>query len=233
MSNSIQVFTAEAIATFALCFVGVLSIAAAGDSLVTVALAHGLTIAVMVAAVGSVSGAHINPAVTFGFVVTGRMKPATAVLYWGAQLVGAAVAGFLLLGILDGSVLASASAEGAKGLVAGGTPQLSGVEMLSGILLEAVATFFLVFVVFGTAVSERAPKSVFPFAIGLTVTLGIMAIGPMTGGALNPARHFGPALASGMWENVAVYWIGPLLGGALGGAVQHFILMKQAPISSD
>ncbi|MGE3802272.1 MAG: MIP/aquaporin family protein [Candidatus Kapaibacterium sp.] len=228
MSNSIQVFTAEAIATFALCFVGVLSIVAAGDSLVTVALAHGLTIAVMVAAVGSVSGAHINPAVTFGFVVTGRMKPATAALYWSAQLIGAAIAGFLLLGILGGSVLASASAEGAAGLVAGGTPQLNGVEMLSGILLEAVATFFLVFVVFGTAVSERAPKSVFPFAIGLTVTLGIIAIGPMTGGALNPARHFGPALASGMWENVAVYWIGPLLGGALGAAAQHFILMKSS-----
>ena len=226
-SNSLQIFAAEAIATFALCFVGVLAIAAPGGSLVTVALAHGLTIAVMVAAVGAVSGAHINPAVTFGFVITGRMGLAKGGLYWIAQLAGAAIAGFLLLAILDGSVLATAVDGGAKGIVAGGTPQLGGVDVMSGILLEVVTTFFLVFVIFGTAVDDRAPKYVFPLAIGLTVALDIMAIGPLTGAAMNPARHFGPALASGMWENVVVYWVGPLIGGALGAMTQHFVLMKK------
>ncbi|MCE2504753.1 MAG: aquaporin [Chlorobi bacterium] len=225
-SNSLQVFVAEAVATFALCFVGVLSIAMAGDSLLTVAFAHGLTVTVMVAAVGAVSGGHINPAVTFGFLVTGRMNVGMGLLYWIAQFAGAAIAGFLLLAILDGSLLATA-AGGAKEIVAGGTPQLSDVDVMSGILLEVVTTFFLVFVIFGTAVDERAPKYVFPLAIGLTVALGTMAIGPMTGAAINPARHFGPALASGMWENVVVYWIGPLIGGALGAMTQHFVLMKK------
>ncbi len=96
-------------------------------------------------------------------------------------------------------------------------------------MLEAVTTFFLVFVVFGTAVDERAPKSAFPFAIGLTITLDIMAIGPLTGAAVNPARAFGPALASGAWDDQLVYWIGPLIGGAIAAWVMHYALMERAP----
>jgi len=89
-----------------------------------------------------------------------------------------------------------------------------------------VATFFLVLVVFGTAVDERAPKSVFPFAIGLTIMVGILAIGPITGGALNPARAFGPAIATGVFERSWVYWVGPLIGGILGGAMGNFMMVR-------
>jgi MIP family channel proteins len=220
-----KISVAEAIGTFALTFIGVLSISATGlagapegtASLVSIGLAHGLTIAVMIAALGAISGGHFNPAVTFGFVVTGRMTPIVGAMYWASQLVGATLAA-ALLAVLFGT-----------GPVSAGTPDLGHVSTTAGVVLEAVATFFLVLVVFGTAVDERAPKAVFPLAIGLTVALDIMAIGPLTGGAMNPARTFGPALASGHWTNHAVYWLGPLLGGALAAVIAHYFFMARAP----
>lgn len=216
---------AEAIGTFALTFIGLFAISGGSlvgspeaPSLATIALAHGLTILVMVATLAALSGAHFNPAVTFGFVAVGRMSPGVGALYWAAQLAGATLAGFLV-----------ALTFGA-GPVAAGTPDLGrGVDFGGGVMLEVVATFFLVLVIFGTAVDHRAPKSLFPVAIGLTVALDIMAIGPLTGAAMNPARVFGPALASGHWSNHLVYWIGPLLGGFLGATAQHFFLMERAP----
>jgi aquaporin TIP len=214
---------AEAIGTFALCFVGILAInvdtisgADGTGSLATVALAHGLTILVMVAALGAISGAHFNPAVTAGFVVTGRMAPVRGAQYLAAQLAGAALASLLVAWPFGFEV------------VAAGTPALA-VAPQWGVLMEAVATFFLVLVIFGTAVDHRAPRSVFPFAIGLTVALDIMAIGPITGAAMNPARAFGPALVSGAWADQWVYWVGPLLGGVLAAFLQHRFLMEPAP----
>ncbi len=217
---------AEIIGTFALIFVGVLSISGlsvlspvnATPSLVAVAFAHGLTIAVMVAALGAISGGHFNPAITFGFVITGRMRLITGVLYWVSQLVGATLAALLIAGLFGTGIVA-----------AGATDLGANVSPVAGAVVEGVATFFLVLVVFGTAVDERAPKSVFPLAIGLTITVGIFAIGPLTGGALNPARAFGPALASGHWSNQLVYWIGPLIGGALAALVEDRILLERAP----
>lgn len=221
-----KALVAEAIGAFALSFIGVLAISAAGvvgapagiANLASIGLAHGLTIAVMVAALGAVSGGHFNPAVTFGFVITGRMKVVDGLGYWVAQLVGAAIAGFLLVSII-----------GSQG-VAGGTPRLApNIPMVSGIIVEAVMTFFLVLVVFGTAVDSRAPMAVFPLAIGLTVALDIMGGGPLTGAAMNPSRAFGPALASGMWTDQLVYWIGPLIGGGLAALLQHHVLFQAAP----
>lgn len=220
-----RIALAEAIGTFALTFVGLLAISGgslvgnpAVASLSTIAFAHGLTILVMIAALGAISGAHFNPAVTFGFVAVGRMPAAMGAVYWAAQLAGATVAAFLVAGMFGAEP------------VAAGTPALgAGVDFGGGVVLEVVATFFLVLVIFGSAVDQRAPKSIFPVAIGLTVALDIMAIGPLTGAAMNPARVFGPALASGQWENHLLYWIGPLLGGLLGAAAQHFLLMERAP----
>lgn len=220
-----QTMIAEAIGTFALTFIGILAITndsiiggTTGAALVTVAFAHGLTIAVMIASLGAISGGHFNPAVTIGFVLTGRMNVITGALYWVAQLLGATAAAFLI------SSMAGVDA------VIGGTPLVTeNVGTGMAIVLEAVATFFLVLVVFGSAVDERAPKSVYPMAIGLSITAGIMAIGPLTGAALNPARAFGPALIGGEMTRHFVFWVGPLVGGALGAAVQHFILMRGAP----
>ena len=212
---------AEFIGTFALIFVGVCAIhnstPAAGVGLLGIALAHGLTIAVMVSATGGISGGHLNPAVTFGLFVGGQLDLKKAIAYWISQLAGATVAALLVVQMFGTS--------GAR-IVADGTPDLAGgVSMKHGIVLEAVLTFFLVFVVFGSAVDARAPK-IGGLAIGLTVALDILVGGPITGAAMNPARTFGPALASGHWNNHVVYWIGPMLGGALAGLIYGRFLIK-------
>ena len=225
-TNTAKALTAEAIGTFTLIFIGILAITGGSianapsgiTNLASIGLAHGLAIAVMVAALGSISGGHFNPAVTFGFLVTGRMPIARAALYWVAQLVGASAAAFLIVALFG------------KAVVANGTPDLAAsVNIGAGIAVEAVTTFFLVLVVFGTAVDERAPRNVYPLAIGLTVTLDILATGPLTGAAMNPARWFGPALASGHWNHALVYWVGPLIGGGLAGILQQTFLLERSP----
>lgn len=214
---------AEFIGTFALVFAGVLAISAtdaaaapAPASLVGIALAHGLIIAVMVGALAAVSGGHFNPAITAGFVATGRMPVRTGGVYWLSQVVGGVAASLLLLPMIGNAG------------VSAGTPAIAGpIPAGVAIVAELVATFFLVAVVFGTAVDERAPRSVFPFAIGLAIAADILAIGPLTGGAVNPARAFGPALASGTWAGQLVYWIGPVAGGVLAGLTMHHLLMTR------
>ena len=219
----IRALVSEAIGTFALCFAGILAINAGNlsgssnaTSLTTVAFAHGLAILVMVAALGANSGAHFNPAVTAGFVATGRMPLPRGAMYVAAQLAGAVVAS----GLLAGAFGAEAAADG--------TPVVAEtITVWGALVLEAIATFFLVLVVFGTAVDERAPRAIFPPAIGLTVTLDIMAIGPLTGAAMNPARAFGPALVSGVWDAHWLYWVAPIIGGIAGAYVQHAFLMER------
>jgi aquaporin TIP len=206
---------AEAIGTFALIFVGVGAIKAAGNDLLAVALAHGLTIAVFVSATMAISGGHLNPAVTFGLFVGGKIKTGDALLYWISQLVGASLAAWACGGLLG------------REAVARGTPQLaSGVSMGKGITVEAILTFFLVFVVYGTGVDPRGPK-IGGLAIGLTVALDILFGGPLTGAAMNPARTFGPALVAGVWDAHSVYWIGPLLGGAIAGWLYNTFLLRK------
>lgn len=209
---------AELIGTFALIFVGVGAINA-NPGLLGVALAHGLTIAVMVSATAGISGGHLNPAVTFGLWVGQQIDARKALAYWVSQLLGAVVAGILLVNLLGNAVHSGAEA------VAAGTPDLSGIGAVKGTLIEAVLTFFLVFVVYGTAVDPRAPK-IGGLAIGLTVALDILFGGPLTGAAMNPARTFGPAVASAHWSNHLVYWVGPMLGGAAAGLIYGRFLIK-------
>lgn len=206
---------AEAIGTFALVFVGVLAVSN-GATLIGVALGTGLVIAVMVAALGHVSGGHFNPAVTFGFLLSRRIEPAMAAVYWAAQLVGAVVASVMVAWLVS------------RDAVSIGTPVLSdGVNVLQGILLEAIATFFLVLVVFGTVLDVRAPQTLYPFAIGLTVAAGIVAIQPLTGAAINPVRALGPALVGGEWGAIVAWLFGPMLGAALAWAVYEYLLSPQ------
>lgn len=218
MANNIQAYMAEAIATFALVFFGAGAILAGAD-LVGVALAHGIAIMVMVYATAHISGAHINPAVTIGMLITKQINSAKAIGYIIFQLIGAAVAGMALKTIY-GSVPAAAQL---------GTPALATtISPLMGIIIEAILTFFLVFVIFGVAVDKRAPAGSAGLAIGLVITMDILMGGVLTGGAMNPARSFGPAFASGFWTNHLVYWIGPILG-AIGAAVIYngFLLEKK------
>jgi aquaporin TIP len=213
---------AEFVGTFALIFVGIGAIYNLGaipdnGGLLGIALAHGLAIAVMVSATSAISGGHLNPAVTFGLLVGGHISVKRTIAYWIAQLAGAAAAACLMVALF-----------GSNGVpvVAKGTPDLAeGVGQGGGIVLEAVLTFFLVFVVYGSAVDQRAPK-IGGLAIGLTIALDILVGGPLTGGSMNPARTFGPALASGHWNNHVVYWLGPLLGGAVAGLIYGRFLIK-------
>ena len=225
--NLIKQCVAEAIGTFTLIFIGVGAIYNLGSvpgGLLGIALAHGLAIAVMVSATGGISGGHLNPAVTFGLFVGGKIDFGKTIAYWIAQLSGAVAAGFLCVCLLG------------SGAVAGGTPDIPQanngsllpiVSVAQAIAIEAVLTFFLVFVVYGSAVDARAPK-IGGLAIGLTVALDILFGGPLTGAAMNPARTFGPALASGHWNNHLVYWIGPLLGGALAGLIYGRFLINES-----
>jgi MIP family channel proteins len=217
---------AEFIGTFTLIFVGVGAIVnntpTAGMGLLGVALAHGLAIAVMVSATGAISGGQLNPAVTFGLLVGGQMDVKKSIAYWISQLAGGTAAALLCSTVLGMAAVST------------GTPDISmnssGVPVVSiaqAITIEAVLTFFLVFVVYGSAVDMRAPK-VGGLAIGLTVALDILFGGPLTGASMNPARSFGPALASGHWNNHYVYWIGPLIGGALAGLIYGRFLIRES-----
>jgi aquaporin Z len=212
---------AEFVGTFALIFIGVGCIAASsaagdGGTLVGVALAHGLTIGVMVAATAAISGGHLNPAVTIALAVTKKIDAMNAVGYIVAQCLGAVVAAALIKVALPAALLSS---------VGMGTPALAGdVTGTMGILIEAVLTFFLVFVIYGTAVDPRGP-GLAPLFIGLTIVLGILMGGPFTGAAINPARHLGPALMGGGGRDILVYWIGPVSGAVVAALLYHHVLL--------
>ena len=216
--NLLKQCIAEFIGTFALCFVGILAIHH-NPGLLGVALAHGLTIAVMASAFGAISGGQFNPAVSVALFVAGKMDAMRAGAYIVTQLVAATAAGFLIMAV---------AGDGGRQIVSNGTPDLGAtVTQSQGILMEIVLTFFLVVVIFGTAVDSRAPK-MGGLAIGLAVVMDILAGGPISGAAMNPARTFGPALASGHWNNHLVYWIGPLVGGALAGLLYGRFLIKES-----
>ena len=208
---------AEFIGTFTLIFAGVSAIC--NDAgLVGIALAHGLALAVMISALGHISGGHFNPAVTVGALAGGKIKFPDAIGYIAAQLAGGFVGALAVKAIFSSTAIASHNF---------GTPSLGAdISVTTGILAEFIMTFFLVLVVYGTAIDSRAPK-VGGLFIGLTVTLDILAGGPISGAAMNPARTFGPALAGGYWDNHIVYWIGPVLGGIVAGFVYSRWLGKE------
>ena len=205
---------AEFIGTFALIFAGVGAIAAnhiiGAPGLVGIALAHGLTIAVMVSATGAISGGHLNPAVTAGAWVAKKIRTTDAVGYVIAQCLGGIVAAMLIKLAMPAEALSAVSM---------GTPTLgNGVTLSQGLVMEIVLTFFLMFVVYGTAVDARAPK-VGGLFIGLAVTLDIFIGGPISGAAMNPARHLGPALMGGGLDNLWLYWVGPIIGATLAAVI--------------
>ena len=223
---------AEFVGTFALIFIGAGSIVAAvaagggagGAGLVTIAIAHGLVIATMVSAVGHISGAHFNPAVTAGALVTGKISLSDAGIYLMSQLAGATAAAGLLRMALPESLWREASL---------GTPLLgNGVSPLQGVLIEGVLAFFLVWVVFATAVDPAgAFGKIAGLAIGFVVLMDIMMGGPFTGAAMNPARSFGPALVGGAWADEWVYWVGPIAGGVAAAVVYQVTMLGRREVT--
>jgi aquaporin Z len=224
MGAKLRPLTAEFIGTFGLVFIGAGSIvvneARSGAlGLLGVALAHAIVLAVMVTALMRISGAHFNPAVTFGLWLANKIEAKDAGFYVLTQLVAAVVAALLVK-----TLLPSVAGE----ITGYGVPRIaSDVDLIQAILLEAILTFFLVSAVFGTAVSPEAPSGIGGFAIGLVLLFDILVGGPLTGAAVNPARAFGPAAIANDWVGQGAYWIGPLLGGAVAALVWGKVLLPK------
>jgi len=226
-----QKLLAEFIGIFALVFVGAGSIIAAnaaggaGAGLVTIAIAHGLVIATMVTAVGHVSGAHFNPAVTISAWVTQKIKSSDAIAYIVAQLAGGAAGAAVLRGALPENIWKTSKL---------GVPLVSNVSNGQAVLIESVLTFFLVWVVFATAIDpEGAFGKVAGLAIGFVILMDIMMGGPFTGAAMNPARSFGPALVGGYWKGWWVYWIGPIAGGIVAASLYDSVILRNRGTGGD
>jgi aquaporin NIP len=212
---------AEGIAAFALVFAGcgaVVTNATHRGALgaVGVSLVFGLVIMAMVYATGHLSGAHINPAVTFAFTLTRHFPARDAFAYVSAQLAGATAGAFVL-----------AAAWSGKPASLGATVPSVGVT--SALLYETVLSAFLMFVIISVATDTRAVGAAAALAIGGTVGLDALFGGPITGASMNPARSFGPALASGQWHDFWIYLLGPLLGATVGAFAYQFIRTPRTP----
>ncbi len=223
---------AELVGTFILVFGGtavavgaILSRPTAGaayDSL-AVALAFGLALAVVVAAIGHVSGAHVNPAVTVGMAATGKFPWNYVPHYVGAQLVGA-VLGALATWVSFGGVGARSEANLAA------TYPAQGVGDLQAFIVEILITFILVFVVMAVATDERAPAAIAPIAVGFALAVGVFIAGPVTGGSVNPARSLGPMLVAADLTSFWLYILGPIVGGVLGALLyDRFMAQTEGP----
>ena len=215
-SHMIGAGIAELVGTFILVYGGtavavgaILTRPTAGpayDSL-AIALAFGLALAAVVAAIGHVSGAHVNPAVTLGMAATGKFPWRYTPVYIGAQLVGAVLAAFATWITFGGP------ARGEANLAA--TYPAQGVGDLQAFIVEVLITFILVFVVMAVATDDRAPAAIAPIAVGFALAVGVFIAGPVTGGAVNPVRALGPMIVAGDLTSVWLYILGPIIGGVL------------------
>lgn len=222
MRDAWRHFIAEFIGTFALVFVGsgaIMSAKISGSpaALVEVALAHGLILAVMVSALMRISG-HFNPAVTLAFLATRRIEAMMAALYIVAQIIGAVAAAYALKATFPDAVFIATRGGG----------QSIALDTTGGqaFLLEAIATFLLMFVIYGTVVDQRGPK-IGGLGIGFVVAADILVIGSRTGASMNPARSFGPAVASGVFEAQFLYWLAPTVGALLAALLYEFLFMRR------
>ena len=222
---------AEGIATYCLVFFGPLSIILSAvafgtglsvPAILFIALGHGAAIGLMVYAFGHVSGAHINPAVTIPMIITRKIGIVDGAGYIACQLIGAVIAAFSLKAILPD--LGAKVNFGTQG----GPSELLNHSVMSGLAVEIILTFFLVTVIFMTAVHKKAPAGMYGLAIGGMIFLIHLVGVPLTGASVNPARTFGPALASGFWEFHWMYWVGPIIGGIIAGLIMNYVFVKKA-----
>ncbi|KAG6390724.1 hypothetical protein SASPL_148468 [Salvia splendens] len=231
---SIKAYVAEFISTLLFVFAGVGSAIAFNSltanagldpaGLVAIAIAHAFALFVAVSIAANISGGHVNPAVTFGLVAGGQLTVITGVFYWIAQLLGAVVGSFLL-SFVTGGLAIPIHGVGA------------GVGAIQGVVFEIIITFALVYTVYATAVDPKKGSlgTIAPIAIGFIVGANILAAGPFSGGSMNPARSFGPAVAAGDFTGHWIYWVGPLIGGGLAGVVYSscYIHHEHSPLASE
>jgi len=203
-------------------FIGAGAAAVVGDGvglpgIAAIAFAHGLTIMVFAFAYGSVSGAHINPAVTIGVLAAGAMRPGEATGYIVSQLIGGIAGALFLSAVLGGAATGLGTPALAHNLALGVTTLT--ITPIEGFMIEAVLGFFLVTVVLSTAVAGRA-GSLAPLAIGMTLTFNILMAGALTGAAFNPARALGPMVVTGNFTDFWLYMAAPIVG-AIVAAIVH------------
>ena len=221
MRDPVRHFVAEFIGIFALVFIGgatLMSTAGAtpGAGLIAAALAHGLILAVMVGAFMRISG-HFNPAVTLAFMVTRRIEPMMGAVYVVAQITGAIAASYALK-----LVFPSAAFIAANG---GGQAVSDMVSSGQAFIAELIATFFLMTAIMGTVVDRKGPR-IGGLAAGLATTASVLALGPVTGAALNPARAFGPAVVTQTWAAQGIYWAGPIVGAVIAAVVYDVLFLR-------
>ena len=224
MKNDLsRALVAETIGTFALIFIGAGAGALGLGGLVGVALAHGFVVVAFAYSYGHISGTHINPAVTIGVWLAGKMDTGKAFSYVVFQLLGGALGAFALRYVLGGTETGLGVTSLAQGLKVGGAT--ISITPGMGLVVEAILTFFLVNAVLNAAVSGKAGDMA-GLAIGLTLALVILMGGPLTGASVNPARSLGPAMATGNFTNLWVYFAGPILGAAVAAVLYRGILGK-------
>ena len=226
-----RAWLAEGISTFALVFFGPLSVIMAAaafgtglsiEGILLISFAHGAAIGLMIYSFGHISGAHINPAVTIPMIITKKISPADGAGYIALQIIGAIIAAFTLA-----AVLPDVGAQVNFGTQGGPSDLINNNEM-SGLFFEMIFTFFLVLVIFMTAVHKKAAAGWAGFSIGGMIFLLHLVGVPLTGASMNPARTLGPALASGFWEFHWIYWVGPIIGGIIAGLLMNYIYVKKA-----
>lgn len=215
-------YLAEALGTFALVFAGpgAAAVNAESGGAVTgvgIGMSFGLIVMAMIFALGHISGCHINPAITIAFRALGRITTARAAGYIAAQLTGAALAALAV-----STMLGDASGEAATSI-----PRLGGDD--AALVSEAILTFFLAFVVFAVATDARAQGAFAAIAVGGYVGFAATGWGPVANASMNPARSFGPALATNTWDAHWIFWVGPIAGALAAAAIYELLREPQTP----
>lgn len=224
MSKLGTALVAEFIGTFALILIGAGAVALGIGGLVGVALAHGLVIVAFAYAYGHISGTHLNPAVTLGVWLAGKIAPGRALAYMAVQLAGGIAGALALCWLLGGDATGLGATRLAQGLVVGAVT--INVTPAAGVVLEAILTFFLVNTVMNAGISGKATP-LDGLAVGFTLVFAILMGGPLTGASLNPARSLGPAIATGDFTDLWVYFVGPALGAALAALLYRGLLAEE------
>jgi len=221
-----QAYVAEFIGTFALVFFGSMSVimffpalgfSSPQSSFIGIALAHGLILMIMVYTIGYISGCHLNPAITITAVALRKMEAGDGVAYLLAQVFGA-----ILAGAVDGLIQPGNGSLIKFGLPAP-QPAIGGSELVA-VFVELIITFFLMFSYYAVLYTDKVHPAAYGLLIGMTYAADVLIAGPLTGGAANPVRWLGPAVASMDFDGFWIYWLGPIVGALLAGVAYERLL---------